>query len=329
MFSVVQCFYMNYEPNNTLGWGAKTRGGVEIWDSSPVFLGDNVTRRDWLKLMFYPKKWVLYRWIKRDVNRKHIKHRKHLNLRAAKHINTQTLKLGEYRILDVGCGTGAAVIDLKKLFGRSVDVTGLEVVKLQIDVAKEKIKQHGVWAEVYWYDGGRFPFPDGSFDAVYASDVLGHVPDVRSWLAEIYRVLKPGGVLTMFAESELGKHAWIRKYLFTRGLNVDPHAEFHISLYSKITLREFLEATGFEIKRMYGVFWASFFVHPDEFYNSLQNQKRFLFWRLLNGALYWIKKKTHPFSTALCELYGVAEMLTVGRFVEAQGYVVLGRKNRR
>ncbi len=39
-----------------------------------------------------------------------------------------------------------------------------------------------------------------------------------------------------------------------------------------------------------------------------------------------MKKKTHPFSTALCELYGLVEMLIVGKWVEAQGYVILSTK---
>jgi hypothetical protein len=42
--------------------------------------------------------------------------------------------------------------------------------------------------------------------------------------------------------------------------------------------------------------------------------------------LYKIKKKTHPYSTALAELYGLVEMLTVGRWIEAQGYIILAKK---
>jgi len=82
-------------------------------------------------------------------------------------------------------------------------------------------------------------------------DVLGHVKNVDGWLAELSRVLKPGGALAMFSESKLGKHAYIRNYLMRRGINTDPHAEFHISLYSKEELQEKLRIAGFAVKRMF------------------------------------------------------------------------------
>ena len=87
-----------------------------------------------------------------------------------------------------------------------------------------------------------------------------------------------------------------------------------------------LDSADFEIKKMYASFWLSFFVHPDEFYEKLQAQKKFPILKIINYILYKIKKKTHPFSTALAELYGLVEMLTIGRWVESQGYIILAEK---
>lgn len=291
------------------GWGETDQSGVEIWDAEPVFLGDKITKKDWLKLLFYPKKLMLYLYIKKAFEK------------AGDRDLTRP-----FRILDVGCGTGATVVDLKKMFGRSVEIVGIDVVHLQIELAKEKIKKYGVWAEVEHYNGEQLPFSNQTFDAIYTADVLGHVKDVPNWLTELNRVLRPGGVLAMFSESKLGKHAWLRNYFLKHGLNVDPHADAHISLYSKTTLQELVEAAGFKIERMYSSYWAKFLAHPDELYPALQGQKKFLVWRLLNKILYFIKRKTHPFSTALCELYGLVDMLTVGRWVESQGYVILAKK---
>jgi ubiquinone/menaquinone biosynthesis C-methylase UbiE len=295
------------EQHEILGWGKVNNEGSEIWDTNPVFLGDTVTTKDWLKLMFYPKKFLLYRWIRKEQKARR---------------KEQTI----FRVLDVGCGTGASVIDLKKIFGRGADVVGVDVVRLQIDLAKDKIKKHGVYAQVDWYDGFHLPFPDNSFDAVYTSDVLGHVENVSLWLCELNRVLKPGGTLAMFSESKLGKHAWIRRYLFDHGLNVDPHAQFHISLYSKQELKTLLNQSGFKIKFMSSVFWPAFLLHPEEFFDSLQKQKKFPILRALNRVLTKLKKKTYPYSTAFAELYGLLEILTLGRFVESQGYVILCKK---
>lgn len=295
---------------NEFEWGKNQDNGLEVWDTDPVFHHEFISRGDWWKLIFYPKKWFLYRAVKNHV---------------VKQFSFKT-KNERIRILDVGCGTGASVIDFKKMFGREVEVYGIDVIKMQIDLAREKIKKNGVWAEIAWYDGEILPFESNYFDVVYTSDVLGHVKNVRPWLKEINRVLKPGGLLAMFSESKLGKHAWVRNYLFKRGLNVDPHEEVHISLYSKKLLWEFVEEADFTIKNMRGLFWGSFLLHPDEFYKKLQSQRDFPILRALNKIFYKIKKKFHPYSMAWCELSGLLEALVIGKKVEAQGYVILAKK---
>ncbi len=307
---MLQCLRMSDKDHGSLGWGVTTEQGAEIWDDNPVIQGENITYKDWSKLLFYPKKFTLYRYLRKTLWRKQGQTREHL------------------RILDVGCGTGADVVDIKKIFGKHAEVIGLDVVALQVDLAKEKVKRHGIWAEFQLFDGVSIPFPDAHFDAVYTSDVLGHVQHVNEWLAEVARVLKPGGALAMFSESALGKHAYIRRYLFDRGLNVDPHAEFHISLYSKDELRHKISRAGFDIQKMYSLFWASFLVHPDEFYKKLQAQKKFPLLRFINKLLYLIKQKTRPFSLAVAELYGLVEMHMIGRWVQSQGYIILAKKKK-
>jgi 2-polyprenyl-3-methyl-5-hydroxy-6-metoxy-1,4-benzoquinol methylase len=116
----------------TLGWGRIEKTDTEIWDTDPVFLGDTVGKKDWLKLLFYPKKFFLYRHIKEAFDRE-----------------MEDRNISEpFRILDVGCGTGATVIDLKKMFGRRADVVGIDVVQLQIEIGQKKLKKHGVNVEL-------------------------------------------------------------------------------------------------------------------------------------------------------------------------------------
>ena len=99
--------------------------------------------------------------------------------------------------------------------------------------------------------------------------------------------------------------------------------------------RILLDKTGFKIKSMRTAFWASFLVHPDEMYNILNVktrliaslQHKFVILKVINRFLYWVKKKTMPYSMALCEFYGLIEMYLVGKWVEAQGYVVLAKKD--
>jgi SAM-dependent methyltransferase len=89
------------------------------------------------------------------------------------------------RLLDVGCGS--------KPYRDLFDVP--EYIGLEID--SEVSRRRGV-ADAY-YDGTRFPFGDGRFDVVLCNQVLEHVFNPDEFLAEIRRVLVPGGrvVLTV------------------------------------------------------------------------------------------------------------------------------------
>ncbi len=284
----------------TKGWGVLNNEGSEVWDARPAVIQPGF--KTWLKLLFYPKKFILYRYLGRG-----------LPERA--------------RILDVGAGTGASLIELKKLFPKIGKAVGLDVVQLEVDIANRRFEEYDVDANVRIYDGINIPFPDNYFDVIYTSDVLGHVANVPAWLRELNRVLKPGGKLAMFSESKLGKQAYLRNYLMNRGLNTDPHANFHISLYSKAGLRELLIGAGFKVTKMYSALWAKFLFHPDELYPALQKASpRFPILRFFNRGLFWLKNKTKPYSLAVAEFYSLLEMYTFGRFVESQGYVILGRK---
>ncbi|MFA5937239.1 MAG: class I SAM-dependent methyltransferase [Candidatus Paceibacterota bacterium] len=287
-------------------WGNITDTGVEMWDTAPVFHGVRVGFWDWARLLFYPKKWVLYRAV----------------LRAVRGMGSA----GPVRVLDAGCGTGASVIDLKTLCGDAADIVGADVVGEQIVAARDKARDAGAAVSFVLYDGEHLPFPDASFDAIYTSDVLGHVRNPSVWLAELARVLKSGGTLAMFSESAIGRHALIRRYLLRHGLNADPHRQFHISLYAKQELRDMMSDAGFAIERMMGVFLAAFFVHPQEFAPALRADGRFPLLRALNAALCFLRKIFGRVFVAAGELYGLIEMYAIGRWVESQGYIILAKK---
>ncbi len=91
---------------------------------------------------------------------------------------------GERRILDVGCGTGTNLDEL----GRFGNVEGVEAE----DAAVEYCRGHGGWS-VTQASGDELPFETASFDLVTLLDVIEHVPDDATILAEARRVLRPGG----------------------------------------------------------------------------------------------------------------------------------------
>jgi SAM-dependent methyltransferase len=92
----------------------------------------------------------------------------------------------EAKILDIGTGTGANLRMLAELGFR--DVAGVDASDEAIRFCAEK----GL-GKVEKGDVCALPFADGSFDLALATDIIEHVDDDRRALAEIFRVLKPGG----------------------------------------------------------------------------------------------------------------------------------------
>lgn len=97
-------------------------------------------------------------------------------------------------VLDVGCGTGTLAIALKSKVGTG-EVHGIDASPEMIEVAKVKAEKAGSDIDYQVALIEAIPFPDASFDLVTSSLMLHHLPDdlKRTGLAEIRRVLKPGG----------------------------------------------------------------------------------------------------------------------------------------
>ena len=96
------------------------------------------------------------------------------------------------RILEVGCGRCAGARLLLEEFAPAV-LHALDLDPLMIRQAREYLSADLSQVFPYVGDAIRLPYPDAALDAVFAFGVLHHVPDWRRALAEISRVLKPGG----------------------------------------------------------------------------------------------------------------------------------------
>jgi SAM-dependent methyltransferase len=124
------------------------------------------------------------------------------------------------RILDVGCGQKPYRNLLLSSPSQVTDYVG-------IDLPTEKYG--GVEPEVIW-DGIRMPLEDSSFDCTIATEVLEHCPDPRIPVAEIHRILRPGGCFFFTVP-------------FLWPLHEVPFDEYR---YTPFALKRILSSIGFE-----------------------------------------------------------------------------------
>ncbi|MBN1953576.1 MAG: class I SAM-dependent methyltransferase [Anaerolineae bacterium] len=102
-------------------------------------------------------------------------------------------------ILDAGCGSGYSTRLLVETFQPS-EVYAFDIMPEQVELAK----QQGLPAVVTVGDITAIDFPAQKFDAAFAFFVFHHAPDWSQAIAEVHRVLKPGGVL--LGGEPKGKH---------------------------------------------------------------------------------------------------------------------------
>lgn len=91
------------------------------------------------------------------------------------------------KVLDVGCGTGRTISDLKKA---GANVVGVDPSEEMLKIAKKKFSS----VEMFAGEIENLPFEDESFDVVVTLFVIAHLKTLDKAFQEIYRVLKPGGV---------------------------------------------------------------------------------------------------------------------------------------
>lgn len=105
------------------------------------------------------------------------------------------LSLNGKTILDIGCGSGGITLHLIERHG-AAHATGFDVEQPVIEAARRRaeVRRLANRASFVQAAPGPLPFADCSFDVVFSKDALLHVPDKDALFAEIFRVLKPGGV---------------------------------------------------------------------------------------------------------------------------------------
>lgn len=137
------------------------------------------------------------------------------------------------RLLDVGCGLGFFVEVAQH---EGWDAWGVELNKHAVDWANENVTSHVLRGTVDTLD-----FEDGSFDCVTMFDVIEHLDDPRADLADVWRVLRPGGLLVIVTPDA---GALVSRALGAHWLEMKRAPE-HLHFFSVDSLAQLLSLCGF------------------------------------------------------------------------------------
>lgn len=112
-------------------------------------------------------------------------------------------------MLEIGCGTGHAMLALAELVGESGRVFGIDISEGMLAVARARVAQAGVARRVGLMQGDalHLPYGSGCFDGIFTSFTLElfDTPEIPRVLAECRRTLRGGGRLCVLAMSKKGK----------------------------------------------------------------------------------------------------------------------------
>jgi ubiquinone/menaquinone biosynthesis C-methylase UbiE len=160
----------------------------------------------------------------------------------------------EARILDCGCGYGFLLRILAEMTG--AQIVGLDSDLARLEHARSSLQRYQR-VEYVAGDAEHLPFADEEFTHVVCSEVLEHLDDDHGAVAELYRVLVPGGVVAVTVPSASYPCAWdplnfVLERLIGKHLGGErPWSGIwygHKRLYRPEQLRTLLEGGGFKIE---------------------------------------------------------------------------------
>lgn len=160
-------------------------------------------------------------------------------------------------VLELGCGTGQALVELAEAAGPDGRIVGLDISAGMLGVARRRLDDESATAGVdtgvvrlVLGDARRAPFPDGTFDAIFLSFTLELFEDDErpAVLAECRRLLRPGGRLGLVAMAEPGRGE--RDSLLEKGYRWMQRRFPHIVDCRPIDVAKEIQAAGFRLDRL-------------------------------------------------------------------------------
>lgn len=181
-------------------------------------------------------------------------------LKIINFVNNFFPRENDINILDVGCGIGIIDSRLKRYFKK---INGIDIEPEIIERARTRNPE----VNYTLYETDTFPFPDNTFEFVFAVNVFHHVPvfNREKFTSEMYRVLKPSGVVMIFEHNPYN--------LLTRLAVMRCEFDRDAILLRKTELLKLLSKTGFED---YISEYIIFFPFRPSFFRRIENKIKLL-----------------------------------------------------
>ena len=152
------------------------------------------------------------------------------------------------RVLEIGCGRGVGAEVVLDVFGAAA-VDAFDLDPRMVNRAQGRLRSRGPRVRLWVGDAAAIGAPEAAYDAVFDFGMIHHVPKWRTVLAEVHRVLRPGGLL--YAEEPL---AGVLNHPLTHRLFTHPLED----RFDLAAFRSALWATGF-IRTREQHFWHTMF----------------------------------------------------------------------
>jgi ubiquinone/menaquinone biosynthesis C-methylase UbiE len=176
-----------------------------------------------------------------------------------------------HAVLDLCCGAGASAIPAARIVGPAGRVVGIDVAEPLLEIARARATGDGLANLEFRYgDATRTMLPDGSFDAVICMFGVFFAPDMAGFVAEMWRLVRPGGVLAittwgpgLFEPANSAFWNWVRE--------VEPSLVKAFSPWDEITtegaLTDLLSRGGVDQPRVTAIPGGHRLDHPDRFWD--------------------------------------------------------------